>query len=118
VHELFDELRKLIPNIDDLKVNAVKDVVLVDNWVKIEFADGTMSKGFEAKSINANVDVTELQKEIESLKSEITELKKIVNELEANPRGITDIKSSDGDISAVKDENGVVTLTLNGISSI
>ena len=118
VHELFEEMMKLKHNIDDHKVNAVKDVVLVDNWVKIEFADGTMSKGFEAKSINANVDVTELQKEIESLKSEITELKNIVNELEANPRGITDIKSSDGDISAVKDENGVVTLTLNGISSI
>lgn len=121
VHDLIDQVKELIKNSQGggggQTVKGVKDVVLVNNWVKILFDDDTLSTGFEAKSINSNVDVSELQDEIDSLKKQIDVLTERIENIQITASGITDIKSSDGDISAVKDKNGVVTLTLNGISS-
>lgn len=121
VHDLIDQVKELIKNSQGggggQTVKGVKDVVLVNNWVKILFDDNTLSTGFEAKSINSNVDVSELQDEIDSLKKQIDVLTERIENIQITASGITDIKSSDGDISAVKDKNGVVTLTLNGISS-
>lgn len=116
LHDLIDKLKEEIGDITKTQ-KGVKDVVLVNNWVKILFDDDTMSTGFEAKSINSNVDVSELQDEIDSLKKQIDVLTERIENIQITASGITDIKSSDGDISAVKDKNGVVTLTLNGISS-
>jgi hypothetical protein len=95
---------------------GVVDIILTsDNWIKLKFADGTYSDGFDASGIISTTNPEELAKKVETLEATVKELQA---KLENIGNGtVTAVKSTDSDISVSEpDDNGVVYLTLNGIT--
>ena len=92
------------------------DIVLTsNNWIKLEFSDGTLSKGFDASGIISTTNPEELAKKVEALEATVKELQAKLENIGSGT--VTAVKSTDSDISVSEpDENGIVYLTLNGIT--
>lgn len=96
--------------------NLATDIVLTsDNWIKLKFADGSLSKGFDASGIISTTNPDELAKKVETLEATVNELQKRLDSIGSGT--VTAVKSTDSDITVSEpDDNGVVYLTLNGIT--
>lgn len=95
---------------------GVIDIVLTsNNWIKLKFADGTYSNGFDASDIISTTNPEELAKKVETLEATVKELQERLDNIGNGT--VTAVKSTDSDISVSEpDDNGVVYLTLNGIT--
>ena len=96
--------------------NLATDIVLTsDNWIKLKFTDGSLSKGFDASGIISTTNPDELAKKVETLEATVNELQKRLDSIGGGT--VTAVKSTDSDITVSEpDDNGVVYLTLNGIT--
>ena len=113
--ELQSKIEEIINNGVNDKTQAIDIVLTSDNWIKLKFANGTYSNGFDASGIISTTNPEELAKKVETLEATVKELQA---KLENIGNGtVTAIKSTDNDISVSKpDDNGVVYITLNGIT--